>query len=124
MNAAAWALVLLAGTSPAPPERRQVPDARPLMLEALQASDGQAHGALDGELARAITHRFEASGPIYIDVTTAHRYAQAGCARLNVVIWQDGVKLPDAPAPQTQRIEFGINYCLDGRPPKSLERRP
>jgi hypothetical protein len=24
------------------------------------------------------------------------------------------------PAPRRQTIEFGINYCLDGRPPRSL----
>jgi hypothetical protein len=35
--------------------RTPVPDARPLMLAALQATDGQAHGVLTGEMADAIT---------------------------------------------------------------------
>lgn len=35
--------------------RTPVPDARPLMLGALQATDGQAHGVLTGEMADAIT---------------------------------------------------------------------
>ena len=50
--------------------RTPVPDARPLMLGALQATDGQAHGVLTGEMADAITRRFGATSPIYIDVTT------------------------------------------------------
>ncbi len=100
--------------------RTPVPDPRPLMLAALQASDGEAHGVLTGEIAEAITRRFGATSPIYVDVSTERRYAQAGCARLKVNFWQDGVNLPEATAPQRQTIEFGINYCLDGRPPRSL----
>lgn len=93
---------------------------RPLMLAALQASDGQAHGVLTGDIAEAITKRFSASSPIYIDVSTEKRYAQPGCARLKVSFWQDGVNLPGAAAPRRQTVDFGINYCLDGRPPRSL----
>jgi len=29
--------------------------------------------------------------------------------------------LPGATAPRKQTIDFGINYCLDGLPPKSLQ---
>jgi hypothetical protein len=56
-----------------------------------------------------------------IDVTTEKRYAQAGCARLNVRFWQDGVLLPGASSPRRQTMDFGINYCLDGQPPQSLK---
>jgi len=100
--------------------RTPVPDPRPLMLAALQASDGQAHGVLAGDLAEAITKRFGATSPIFINVSTEKRYAQPGCARLKVTFWQDGVNLPGAMAPRHQTIDFGINYCLDGRPPRSL----
>ena len=87
--------------------RTPVPDARPVMLAALQASGGQAHG-------------FGATSPIFIDVTTEKRYAQPGCSRLKVTFWQDGVLLPGALSPRRQTMDFGINYCLDGRPPQSL----
>lgn len=100
--------------------RTPVTDPRPLMLAALQASDGQAHGVLTGDIAEAITKRFSASSPIYIDVSTEKRYAQPGCARLKVSFWQDGVTLPGAAAPRRQTVDFGINYCLDGLPPRSL----
>jgi len=100
--------------------RTPVPDARPVLLAALQAADGQAHGILTGAVADAITKRFGATSPLYIDVTSEKRYAQPGCSRLKVTFWQDGVLLPGATTPRRQTMEFGINYCLDGRPPKSL----
>ena len=101
-------------------ERIPVQDARPLLAAAIDASSGEAHGMLVGEVADAVTQRFKGTSPIYIDVTTVRRYAQAGCRRLNVRLWQDGVQLPGVPAPQRQTIDFGINYCRDGHPPKSL----
>ena len=103
-----------------PAERAPVMDARPLMLAALRSADGQAHGQLTGDIADAISKRFSAATPIFIDVTTEKRYRQAGCSRLKLSFWQDGVLLPGAKAPRKQTIEFGINYCLDGMPPKSL----
>lgn len=116
-------LALLAVTGAAradAPVRTPVPDARPVLLSALQSPDGTAHGVLTGEIAEAITKRFEATSPIYIDVTTEKRYREPGCSRLKVLFWQEGVRLPEAKAPRKQTIEFGINYCLDGLPPKSL----
>ena len=100
--------------------RTPVPDARPVLLAALQSADGQAHGVLSGEMADAITKRFGATSPIFIDVTTEKHYAQPGCSRLQVRFWQDGVLLPGATTPRRQTMDFGINYCLDGRPPQSL----
>ena len=101
-------------------ERIPVQDARPLLIAAIDAPSGEAHGMLVGEIADAVTQRFKGTSPIYIDVTTERRYAQAGCRRLKVRCWQDGVQLPGVPAPRRQTIDFGINYCRDGQPPKSL----
>ena len=99
--------------------RTPVPDARPVLLAALQAADGAAHGVLTGALADAITQHFRATSPIYIDVSTEKRYRQPGCSRLQVVFWQDGVHLPADKGPRRQTIEFGLTYCLDGLPPQS-----
>lgn len=101
-------------------QRTPVPDVRPVMLAAIQASDGEAHGVLIGDIANAITQRFGATSQLFIDVTTERRYLQPGCSRLKVTFWQDDVLLPGAKAPRKQTMEFGINYCLDGLPPKSL----
>jgi hypothetical protein len=116
-------LLLAALASPALGDelrRTPVPDARPVMLAALRSANGEAHDVLTGQLAEAITRRFAAISPIYIDVTTERRYRQPGCGRLKVSFWQDGVLLPGARAPRRQTMDFGINYCLDGLPPKSL----
>ena len=101
-------------------ERVAVPGARPLLLAAIDAPDGRAHGLLSGPMADAITARFKATSPVYIDVSTERRYAQAGCRRLKVSFWQDGVQLPGEPGPRRRTIDFGINYCRDGLPPRSL----
>jgi hypothetical protein len=124
MKLIAAAALLVTFTSPVFADdvlRTPVPDPRPLMLAALQATDGQAHGVLTGEMADAITRRFDATSPIFIDVTTEKRYAQPVCSRLKVTFWQDGVLLPDALSPRRQTMDFGIDYCLDGRPPQSLK---
>jgi hypothetical protein len=116
---AAW----LPGVVPAQ-QRVAVTDARSLLIAAIDAPDGAAHGVLAGQLADAIAQRFKATTPIYIDVGTERRYAQAGCRRLKVRFWQDGVQLPGVPAPRRQTVDFGINYCRDGLPPKSLKETP
>ena len=120
---AAAAMIGLAGAASAQ-QRVAVPDARHLLIAAIDAPDGQAHGVLTGELADAITARFKSTTLIHIDVSTLKRYAQPGCRRLNVRFWQDGVQLPGATAPRRQTIDFGINYCRDGQPPKSLKEAP
>lgn len=107
-----------AQTSPVP--RTPVPNPRPLMIAALNSPEGEAHGVLTGDTADAITQKFNANTPLYIDVTTIKRYAQTGCSRLKVMFWQDGVRLPGASAPHKQTIEFRINYCRDGLAPRSL----
>ena len=117
----AW-LAIITGTmlDASAQERIPVQDARPLLIAAIDAPGGAARGMLVGEIANAITQRFKGTSPIYIDVTTERRYAQAGCRRLKVRFWQDGVQLPGVPTPRRQTIDFGINYCRDGQPPKSL----
>lgn len=118
----AMVFLVLAGAAAAQTAvvRTPVPDPRPLMLAAIDSPSGEAYGVLTGQTAQAITHQFKATTPVYIDVTTVKRYAQPGCSRLSVRFWQDGVLLPGAAAPRTQTIEFGINYCRDGLPPRAL----
>ncbi len=101
-------------------QRAEVRDAKQLLIAAIDAPDGRARGVLVGEVADAITQRFQGTTPIYIDISTERRYAQAGCSRLKVTFGQDGVRLSGAPSPRRQTIDFGIDYCRDGRPPKSL----
>ena len=113
-------LSLLMATSLGAEERPRaaVTEARPLLVEALHAADGQARGVLVGPVAEAISKRFQSSAPILIDVVTERRLPQAGCARLKVSFWQDDVRLPDSNAASRQTLDLGIDYCLDGQPPR------
>ena len=100
--------------------RVPVTDVRVLMIAAIDSPTGTAHGVLTSKDAESITRHYKATGPIQIDVSTVKRYAQAGCARLKVSFAQDGVQLPGQAAPRRNTVDFGINYCRDGQPPKSL----
>lgn len=100
--------------------RVPVDDVRVLLVSAIDSPTGQAQGVLTGRTAGLITDRFRASGPILIDVTTERRYRQPGCSRLKLTFAQDGVNLPGASGPERKTVDIGLNYCRDGRPPKSL----
>ena len=102
-----------------PGTRTATTQVAPLLIQAIDASNGQAFGVLTGDIADAISRRFGAASPIFIDVSTERRLRQTGCSRLRVTFWQEGVLLPGAHAPRKQTIEFGINYCRDGQPPRA-----
>lgn len=101
--------------------RRPVEEVRPLLIEAIDAPSGEAHGRLTGQIADAIGRQFKTAEPINVDVTTLIRYAEGGCRRLSVLFWQDGVQLVRSVPAKRQTVEFGINYCRTGMPPRSLE---
>jgi hypothetical protein len=103
-----------------PVSRTPVEDFRELLVTAIAASAGTAHGVLVGPMAQAITDNSGAKGPLLLDVSTLRRYQQPGCARLNVRISQEGVQAPAAKSPGRQTIDIGIDYCRDGSAPKSL----
>jgi hypothetical protein len=113
-------LVSLAAVAQPGPSRVPVEDVRILMVAAIDSPTGEAHGLLTGQMAKMVTEKFRASGPILIDITTERRYRQAGCSRLKLTLSQQGVNLPGASAPSARTIDIGINYCRDGSPPKSL----
>lgn len=110
---------LVAGAQDNSP-RVTVEDVRVLLIAAIDSPTGQAQGVLSGQMAKLITERFKATGPILIDVTTEKRYRQPGCSRLKLSFSQDGVNLPGASGPERRTVDIGLNYCRDGTPPKSL----
>lgn len=102
--------------------RIPVTDVRELLVGALDSPAGSVSGVLAGPFAQAIAQHFRTAAPLLVDITTLERYAQPGCARLNVRMQQDGVRLGDEP-PQQRTIDFGLDYCRDGTPPRSPEKR-
>lgn len=122
LTAGAVALLAAACAAHAQSKLTRVPvqDVRVLMVAAIDSPTGDAYGLLASKDADQITQHFRASGPILIDVTTERRYQQRGCSRLKVSFAQEGVHLPGAAKPERRSIDFGLNYCRDGTPPKSL----
>lgn len=112
--------LLAAHVALAEPVRTPVQDPKALLRAAIDAPDGRAYGVLAGDIADAIGRRFTATSPLYIDVTTLTRYAEAGCRRLNVRFWQKGVRIDPAAPAARQTIDMGLNYCRHGAPPASL----
>lgn len=107
--------------------RNPVEDLRVVLVQAIDAPDGQAHAVLAGASAEAITAKFKATSQIFVDVSTLKRYSQEGCRRLRLALWQDGVVLPGplgASGPQRRSVSFDLNYCRDGSPPASLSEEP
>lgn len=112
------ASVAQAGT----PARVAASGLAPLMVAAIDAPDGHAHGVLTGPMAGRIGQAFAATSPLYVDVSTLVRYAQPGCRRLRVLVWQEGVRFTAGAPAHRESVEFGINYCRDGLPPRALTR--
>lgn len=117
-----WLLIMgaLSSAASAEPVRIPVQDFKVLLVQAIDAPDGKAHGILVGELATALSARMQTAAPILLDVSTLKRYRQEGCRRLNLRIRQDAVVLPGTTQPQSKFLDVGINYCRDGSPPRSL----
>lgn len=97
-----------------------VGDPKVLMVAAIDSPTGRSAGVLGGDMAAVIGKHFQTSTPVNIEVRTLSRYAQEGCRRLAVLFWQEGVLLPNVTERKKETIEFGINYCRDGQPPRSL----
>jgi hypothetical protein len=87
-----------------------------LMMQALNAEDGKAHGFTDGKEADAIHTATGATDPVRVEVSTLKHFRQAGCSRLAVKLIQ-----PNTPTKQGSKVDFALNYelnlCLNGSPP-------
>ena len=95
-------------------------DLRPFLVAAIDAPDGRAAGVLAGSLAETLRKQGVSAAPLRVEVTTLRTYREPGCRRLNILFRQREVKLGDAP-PTDRAAAFQLNYCRDGRPPRSLE---
>ena len=109
-------LVTPVSASPSP----EVSNLRPLLVAAIDAPDGRSAGTLAGPLAEVLRSRGVSAAPLLVEVTTLTIYRQPGCRRLNVRFQQQDVTIKNAP-PADRELAFQLNYCRDGRAPRSLE---
>lgn len=115
-----WSALFAMSLSGAAPASQVVADLRPLLIAAIDSSDGRSAGTLGGSLAEALRNRGISTAPLLVEVTTLRAYREPGCRRLNVRFQQREVRLGDTP-PTDRELAFQLNYCRDGRPPRSLE---
>ena len=102
----------------------KVSDVRQLLVAAIDSSTGTARGEFVGPFADGLKKKFQSGAPILVDVSTEKRFSQEGCSRLKMVWSQDKVVLPDSKGPQRKTVEFGLNYCRDGMPPRPEATTP
>ena len=87
-----------------------------LLMQALNAPDGEAKGIVTGKEADAIHAATGASDPIRAEVSTIKKFNQEGCSRLAVRLVQ-----PNTPTKEGGKTDFALNYelnlCRNGMPP-------
>lgn len=88
----------------------------PLLVEAIEK--GESHTVLGGPIADYMKRSNMSSEPLRVNVTTIKKFKQRGCSRLNIQFLQDNVIVPGETKPRNREIDYQLNYCVDGRPPK------
>ena len=101
-------------TAAAPTDRMVVTEVKPLLMLAVERGD--AHGVLNGIGAADVQRRFEAAGPIEIDVARLRALPQTSCARLEVTTHQRAVLLDGKR--QDQQLVYQLSFCADGHFPQ------
>ncbi|MCZ2157574.1 MAG: hypothetical protein LC114_27380 [Bryobacterales bacterium] len=79
-----------------------------LMLQALDAPGGTAHGVIVGPVAKKFRDTTGSVAPVMAEVTTLKSFRQEGCKRLNVRLKQANVPTTDG-----KLTEFGFDYGLN-----------
>lgn len=89
---------------------------KPFLVEAIRT--GESHTIMGGPIADYMKRTNISIEPLYVNVTTILKYKQPGCARLNVQFLQNNVTIPGDIQAHNREINFQLNYCTDGHPPK------
>lgn len=107
------ALACVHSTAGEPVTRTPISGIKPLLIRAIE--QGAAHGVLIGDAATYVRQKFDAKGPIEIDVRTLHTLPQTGCSRLEVTTRQQDVL--EKTKRSDQALTYQVSYCRDGRFP-------
>lgn len=92
-------------------------DAHSLFVETIRV--GEASGTMGGDIAERFKSQFKSDGALLVSSKVIVSYKQKGCARLQVDYSKKDVPINGGRT--TARLNTQINYCLDGKPPTSLE---
>lgn len=95
-------------------------DWRSIIMTALQSPSGAAESILIGPMADKAKQGLKTTEDIRIKVTTVASLPQAGCKRLEVLMYIPDKKFPTTDGGQHEfRSGFQLNVCPDGRPPEA-----
>jgi hypothetical protein len=87
-----------------------------LMVRAIDAPDGKAHGYILGSIADKFKITTGSSGRVSAEVSTIKSFNREGCKRLNVRLTQSDVPTSEGKTADFV-IDYGLNMCRDGSPP-------
>ena len=87
-----------------------------LMVRAIDAPDGKAHGYILGSIADKFKITTGSSGRVSAEVSTIKSFNREGCKRLNVRLTQSEVPTSEGQTADFV-IDYGLNMCRDGSPP-------
>jgi hypothetical protein len=97
-------------------EMTQYTHIKPLLLAAIDASDGKASGMLTGPLASLFRTTTGSKCPLLATVTTVGDFSQPGCKRLNLHLQQQGVRTVSDESGNFE-VNYGLNLCRNGEAP-------
>lgn len=89
----------------------------PLAVFTRAIGDGQARGELTGVLSGKWKSVTRSDQPIALSAKVISRFKQAGCARLDVTMSQDGVPLRSG-GTAPFKSNWQLNVCADGTAPE------
>jgi len=99
-----------------PASATEYSDVKPLLLQAIDASDGRAKGEIVGKIADKISQTTKSTSPVMAEITTIKSFRQEGCKRLNVRLKQANVMTKEG-KPVEFTLDYGLNMCRNGQPP-------
>ena len=103
-------------TMSAPAFALEYTSVKQLMVRAIDAMDGTAHGFILGSIADKIKKTTGSSGLVRAEVSTIKSFNRDGCKRLNVRLSQSDVPTSDGKTADFV-VDYGLNMCRDGSPP-------
>ena len=103
-------------TMSAPTFALEYTSVKQLMVRAIDAPDGKAHGYILGSIADKFKKTTGSSGRVSAEVSTIKSFSRDGCKRLNVRLTQSDVPTSDGQTADFA-IDYGVNMCRDGSPP-------
>lgn len=97
--------------------------ASPEALVRQAITEGWAEDVLEGPVAEESRNKLNATGTLTLSVKRLFLFEQPDCARVQLDFTQDAALLPGATLPAPYHWAVSMNICLDGQPPRLLNRR-